>query len=42
MGSEMCIRDSCLVVPEEVTKDAQVMIDGHGFKSHIIGEVVCV
>jgi len=32
----------CLVVPEEVTKDAQVMIDGHGFKSHIIGEVVCV
>ena len=32
----------CLVVPEEVTTDAQVMIDGHGFKSHIIGEVVCV
>ena len=31
----------CLVVPEEVTTDAQVMIDGHGFKSHIIGEVVC-
>ena len=32
----------CLVVPEEVTTDAQLMIDGHGFKSHIIGEVVCV
>jgi len=32
----------CLVVPEEVTADSQAMIDGHGFKSHIIGEVVCV
>jgi phosphoribosylformylglycinamidine cyclo-ligase len=32
----------CLVVPEEVVTDAQLMIDGHGFKSHIIGEVVCV
>tara|TARA_B100000945_G_scaffold300856_1_gene283096 strand:+ start:75 stop:1010 length:936 start_codon:yes stop_codon:yes gene_type:complete len=32
----------CLVVPDEqVAVDAQVMIDGHGFKSHIIGEVVC-
>ena len=32
----------CLVVPEEVAADSQAMIDGHGFKSHIIGEVVCV
>ena len=33
----------CLVVPDEqVAVDAQVIIDGHGFKSHIIGEVVCV
>jgi len=32
----------CLVVPDEqVAVDAQVIIDGHGFKSHIIGEVVC-
>ena len=32
----------CLVVPDEqVAVDTQVIIDGHGFKSHIIGEVVC-
>ena len=33
----------CLVVPDEqVAVDTQLIIDGHGFKSHIIGEVVCV
>ena len=33
---------NCLVVPDEqVAVDTQVIIDGHGFKSHIIGEVVC-
>ena len=32
----------CLVVPDEqVAVDTQLIIDGHGFKSHIIGEVVC-
>ena len=31
----------CLVVPDEqVAVDTQLIIDGHGFKSHIIGEVV--
>jgi len=33
----------CLIVPDEqVAVDTQLIIDGHGFKSHIIGEVVCV
>ena len=29
----------CLVVPEEVSVDVQLRIDGHGYKSWIIGNI---
>jgi len=30
----------CLVVPSETCIDTEVIIDGHGFKSWTIGEIV--
>jgi len=31
----------CIIVPDEAVVDTQLIIEGHGLKSHIIGEVVC-
>ena len=32
----------CLVVPEEVSTDVQLRIDGHGLQSWIIGDIISV